>query len=79
MSKIWIFDSIENNCDVCKGEDCMKNFCKPLALFRIDFFGAAHGWSYAKWAPLPKICHIYPTVIKLGTAIPLLKKIQKIR
>ena len=39
MSKIWIFDSIENNCDVCKGEDCMKNFCKPLTLFRIDFFG----------------------------------------
>ena len=29
-------------------------------------------------APLPKICHTYSTMIKLGTAIPYLKKIQKI-
>ena len=27
--------------------------------------------------PLPKICHTYPTVMKLGTVIPYLKKIQK--
>ena len=32
----------------------------------------------AKWLPLPKICHIYPTMMKLGTVIPYLKKIQKI-
>ena len=24
-------------------------------------------------APLPKICHIYPTMIKLGTVTPYLK------
>ena len=30
-----------------------------------------------KKAPLPKICHIYPTMMKLGTVIPYLKKIQK--
>ena len=29
-------------------------------------------------APLPKICHTYPTMMKLGTVIPYLKKIQKI-
>ena len=28
--------------------------------------------------PLPKICHTYPTILKLGTVIPYLKKIQKI-
>ena len=27
---------------------------------------------------LPKICHIYPTMMKLGTVILNLKKIQKI-
>ena len=30
-----------------------------------------------KKVPLPKICHTYPTMIKLGTIIPYLKKIQK--
>ena len=28
--------------------------------------------------PCPKIYHIYPTMMKLGTVIPQLKKIQKI-
>ena len=27
--------------------------------------------------PLPKICHTYPTMMKLGTVIPYPKKIQK--
>ena len=26
---------------------------------------------------LPKICHTYPTMMKLGTVRPYLKKIQK--
>ena len=34
------------------------------------------GWP--KRPPLPKICHTYPTVMKLGTIIPNLKKTQKI-
>ena len=49
----------------------------PLTLFRIGFFGAAHGWwGGAKKAPLPKICLTYPTTMKLGTVIPYLKKIE---
>ena len=32
----------------------------------------------AKRPPVPKICHTYPTMMKLGTVIPCLKKIQKI-
>ena len=40
-------------------------------------FGAAHGCGVKK-APIPKICHTYPTILKLGTVIPYLKKTQKI-
>ena len=28
--------------------------------------------------PIPKICNTYPTMMKLGTLIPYLEKIQKI-
>ena len=44
----------------------------------MDFFGAVHGWGVGKKVPLPKICHTYPIMMKLGTVIPYLKKIQKI-
>ena len=37
----------------------------------MGFFEAAHGWA-------DKICHPYPTKMKLGTVIPYPKKIQKI-
>ena len=40
------------------------------------FFGAAHGWG--KKPLLLYICHTYPTMMKLGTVIPYLKKIQKL-
>ena len=33
------------------------------------------GWQKA---PILKICHINPTMMKLGTVVPYLKKIQKI-
>ena len=37
-------------------------------------------WSCSRLGVLfsPKIRHIYPTIIKLGTVIPYLEKIQKI-
>ena len=43
----------------------------------MGFFGAAHGWGGAFWSPLLKIRHINPTMMKLGTVIPYLRKIQK--
>ena len=49
-----------------------------LTLFRMGFFGATQGWGSAKKAPLSKICHSYPTMMKLGIVIPYPKKIQKI-
>ena len=56
-----------------KIEYCEKN----LTLFRMGFFGAAHGWGKGKRPPFPKICQTYPTMMKLGTVIPYPKKIQK--
>ena len=44
----------------------------------MDIFGTAHGLGVEQIGPLPKICHTYPTMMKLGTVIPYLKKIQKI-
>ena len=35
-------------------------------------------WMGGKKAPLPKICHTYPTMRKLGSVTPYLKKIQKL-
>ena len=54
---------------------CQDEFV--LNLFRMGVFGAAQGWGDKK-APLPKICHTYPRIMKLGTVITCLKKIQKL-
>ena len=48
-----------------------------LSLFRMSVFGAVHGWGGPFWHPLPKIRHTYLTMMKLGTVIPYLMKIQK--
>ena len=42
------------------------------------FRGSRMGGRGLFGPPLPKICHTYPTMMKLGTAIPYLRKIQKI-
>ena len=48
----------------------------------MGIFGAAHRWRGGEGVeqkePLPKICHTYPTVMKLGKVLPYLKKIRKI-
>ena len=51
------------------------NAVKILTLFKVCLFGTAHGWQKG---PLPKIFHTYPTIMKLDTVTPYLKKIQKI-
>ena len=45
----------------------------------MGFFRAAHGWAKggAKRHSLPKICHTFPKMMKLGTVIPSLKKDPK--
>ena len=45
----------------------------------MGIFRTAHRWGGTKRTPpLPKICYTYLTMMKLGTVIPYLKKIQKI-
>ena len=44
----------------------------------MGFFGAADGWGGQEGPPLPKICYTYPAMMNFGTAIPYLKKTQKI-
>ena len=58
----------------------LKQLWKTLNLFRMGIFGAAHGWGRGeeKRLPLPKICDTYHRMMKLGTGIAYLEKIQKI-
>ena len=52
-----------------------------LTLFRMGVFRAAHGWGEGGKGgrPPPFLKYVtYPTMMKLGTVIPYLKKIQKI-
>ena len=69
---------ISKNVRVNKLGDTVKNatiyIIELLTLFRMCISGAA----YAFLLPLPKICRTYPTMMKLGTVILYLKKIQKI-
>ena len=68
-----------------QGRSIHKQLTRKLILFRMGIFGAAHG-CVCVWGgvvrkappPLPKICHIYPTMMKLGTVIPYLTNIKKI-
>ena len=51
--------------------------CTGLTLFRMVFFGAAHGWVGAFLPPSLKPVTLSYNM-KLGTVIPYLRKIQKI-
>ena len=74
-----VFSSGQPQCYLNFNESSYKqSFMCSLTLFRMDLFGAAQGWGGAKRFPLPKICHTYPTMMKLGTRIPTLKEIQKL-
>ena len=48
-----------------------------LNLFTMGFVGLLTAEGCAKRAPLPKIWHTYPSMMKLGRVIPYLKKIKK--
>ena len=49
-----------------------------LTLLRRGIFGAVTDGGGTKRPPFHKICNTYPTMMKLGTVISYLKKIQKI-
>ena len=50
-----------------------------LTLFRMGFFGAAHGWGGGVQKGPPSLKSVtHPTIMKLGAVIPYPKKIKKI-
>ena len=54
-----------------------KKTTMSLDLFRIGFFEAARRWEDWGESLRLKICHKCPTMMKLGTVVSHLKKIQK--
>ena len=50
-----------------------------LTLFRMGIFWwlLTDGGGQKATPPIPKICQTYPTMMKLGTVIPYLKKIYE--
>ena len=69
---------------ICVQQDAWKLWLLDVIIpFKINPIQDGHFRGYSrmeggKFAPLTKICQLYPTVMKLGTVIPYLKKIQKI-
>ena len=55
-----------------------KIFLKVLNPIQDGLFRGCSRMGGDKKAPLPKIHHTYSAMMKLGTVIPYLKKIQKI-
>ena len=78
--EVTVFHDIEIP-KVSSNHTCLSVISLNSALNPIKdghFWGCSRmGWR-GKKAPLPKICHTYPTIMKLGTVIPYPKKIQKI-
>ena len=76
------FDSKETELESSNQETSLsvgKNIETVLTLFRTSFFRLLADGEGAKKTPhLPKIYHTYPTMMKLGTVIPYLRKIRKI-
>ena len=86
-SSFWQFIIVNSRQGLCpegipfssKETRVLKNNKRHLTLFRMVIFGAADKWEQgmAKNPILHKICQPYPTMMKLGTLILYLSKIQK--
>ena len=58
--------------------DLKKEIMKEVNPIQDGLFQACSRMEGAEKGPLPKICHTYPILMKLGTVTPYLKNIQKI-
>ena len=56
----------------------ISNNNRDINSIQDGLFRGCSRMGVGKKGPLPKICHTYPTMMKLATVIPYLKKIQKI-
>ena len=55
---------------------CISTYPALLTLLRMGIFRNTHGCGGGE-LPFLKICHTFPTMMKLGSVVPYLKKIQK--
>ena len=76
MNRTMVDFYVELLRDVFQNLEGAENFINPIqeGLFR----GCSRLGGGCKKDPLPKICHTYAAMLKLGTVIPYLKKIQKL-
>ena len=59
-------------------QDNSKDICKWFNPIQDgSFWGCSQTWEGQKGPSFPKICHTYTTMMKLGTALPYLKKNKK--
>ena len=55
-----------------------RDYIATDLIFALTIFMMGGGGGVGAKGPFPKICQTYPTMMKLGTVIPYLKKIQKV-
>ena len=74
MNRTMVDFYVELLRDIFQNLEGAENFINPIqeGLFR----GCSR--MGGKKDPLPKICHTYAIMLKLGTVLPYLKKIQKL-
>ena len=79
LAFLWLYDSISLEFFHLYHLETFHNFYFVVNLNPIQdgLFRGCSRIRGAKRAPLPKIFHTYPTMMKLGTVIPYLKKIKK--
>ena len=70
----------EEDLNECQSLQKLVYYWMALGLFRMGLSGLLtdEGWELRQNISLPKNCHTYPTVMKLGTVIIYLKRTQKI-
>ena len=56
----------------------ISNNNRDINSIQDGLFQGCSRMGVGKKGPLPKICHTYPTMMKLATVIPYPKKVQKI-
>ena len=80
LAFLWLYDSISLEFFHLYHLETFHNFYFVVNLNPIQdgLFRGCSRIRGAKRAPLPKIFHTYPTMMKLGTDIPCSTKIQKI-
>ena len=78
-SKLAIDENPVNFEEIIIPPEKKEEILNELTLFRMGFLGVCSWmWGVQISHLVPKSCHTYSTMMKLGTVVPYLKNIQKI-